>query len=775
MIEVQYVGPTDAKIYLVGEAPGEQEVDKGEPFCGGAGRILNALLMSAGIHRAKCRIGNLALVRPPGNNFGWFLDRNNPEGEAHLVKGMTQLDKDIKQVKPNVICALGAAASVVLCGRSKITKIRGSIYWSDEYNCKVIPTIHPAAIMRMWDYSPLALFDLKRVKLESESRELDIPKRELVVAPTFEIVYRELERLMKVKRVAFDIETQREEGHKNMLSIAFSDNPNWAICIPFENEKGEPYFSLDEEIYVLKKIKNLLESDVEKVAQNAQFDVGFLSHHNGINVNNLVLDTMCAQHTLYPELKKGLDILCSIFTKQPYYKDMIRGGAISFWQYNALDACICFEVGEKIEGDMREFGVWDFYHKLVHPLIPVLLDMQLRGVKIDEGVMREALRMEEERVASLEDFIRKETELPHLNINSPAQLKELFYRKMQLPIKINRKTKKESADEDAINELSAAFPQHRLLFDSILEYKKKQKLISNYLTVPLLKGRMHTSYNIGGRIEKDDIVSGPETGRLSSSKSIVLDSGTNLQNIPKGDCRRMFIPDEGKMFISVDLSQAEARVVAYLAGEDKLIEAFKSEGDVFREVAGWIFNKDISKVGEEERTTAKRMTHALNYGMGPRTFSVYSKVEYRDAKDLIVRYFDTFPNIRKWQMGIEAKLRKSRILVTPMGRKRQFFDRWGPQLLREAYAYKPQSTVADVLNLAMLYTKWDIWDKEMDAQLILQVHDEFIVQCKPDDVDTVCKIIRGAFDISIKIGRGELVIPIKIKIGKNWDEMKEVT
>ena len=222
------------------------------------------------------------------------------------------------------------------------------------------------------------------------------------------------------------------------------------------------------------------------------------------------------------------------------------------------------------------------------------------------------------------------------------------------------------------------------------------------------------------------------------------------------------------MFIEVDMSQAEARVVAYLAEETRLIELFNGGGDVYKQVAAWIFNKDVDDVSGDERSMAKKLVHASNYGIGARAFAYHSGVRESEARLLLGKYFTAFPHIKTWQLTIQARLGKSRVMTTALGRKRTFFGRWGEQLFREAYAFEPQSVVADVLGAAMI--RFDGADKLWKyAEFMLQVHDSFLVQTDDDSagIEIVKGMIRSAFDYPIYIKGRRLVIPIEIKVGSN--------
>jgi DNA polymerase-1 len=217
----------------------------------------------------------------------------------------------------------------------------------------------------------------------------------------------------------------------------------------------------------------------------------------------------------------------------------------------------------------------------------------------------------------------------------------------------------------------------------------------------------------------------------------------------------------------VDLSQAEARVVAYLAEEERLIELFEKGGDVHTKNASWIFNKSMEEVTKDERERAKRGVHALNYGMGPNLFAMLFGCSVSEGKRLSAKYFDTFPKIRSWHLGIQSQLGKSKIMVGPLGQKRIFFARWGEQLFRQAYAWGPQSTIAHLLNRALVRFK----EANPEVTVLLQVHDEFDWQA-PANFDL--EKVREAFDIPIQIKGKVCRIPIDIKCGSNWSELKKV-
>lgn len=780
---VNSVGPTNAKIFLVGEAPGSNEELEGKPFVGGAGKLLNRLLMEAGMIRGECRIGNVMRVRPAGNNFGHFYyDKSRKIPKQELLDGIVYIKEEIRKCNPNVVVALGNEPLRALTGEMGITNWRGSILFSKELGCKIIPTIHPANLLRAWNNVPLVMFDMKRIRDESQSPDWSLRERDFPLRLSFEQVMKELIRMRTVKRISFDVETNYD-GH--ITAIALADSPWYALSIPITNSSGAPYWIEEEEAEIWKAIKVVMENpDIETIAQNAQFDIiMFRINPYHINIKNLWMDTMCAHHTVYPEMAasesqltgkhiigggKSLGLLCSIYTRQPYYKHWGKSGNDEiYWKYNCMDAAVTFEIAERLEREMKEFGVLDFYYKFVHPLIPILLETQMDGVKINHTIRQEAydsyLRETEVLEEKLNGAIGR-----IVNVQSPKQLAELLYKDLGFPTKYKRGTAKVTTDELAIAELAAKYSSP--VFDLILKIRQNRKLLGTYLSD---KG------GEDGRIRCSYVIGGTETGRLSSRKS-VFGTGMNLQNIPPGVCRRMFIPDnEDTVFIESDLSQAEARIVAYEAEEGRMIEVFESGGDIHQLTADSLpagfkpTGSAYENIPNPVRLFAKKHVHAFNYGEGVMMFAKRARIQKSLATAIRNGYLDKFFNIKAWQLRIQSELNRSRTMTTAMGRRRTFFGMWGDALFRSAYAFKPQATVADLLNLALIRFMGSV-PKGKQWKNRLQVHDSFVTQCSRSEVEECIEMIRKAFDITIRINGRDVRIPVEFKVGNNWDEMKEV-
>jgi len=763
---------------LIGEAPGAEEELRGIPFIGGAGKILNGLLRDAGINRDSCYITNIMPVRPVKNDFGNFYeDKGRKVPRDILLEGIERLKNEIIEVNPNVIVAFGNEPLRALTGLQVITKRRGSIYNIQLNNeCyKVIPTMHPAAVMRFWEFRPLVLFDLKRVLEESTGishattirtweKVEDIPKLRAYVKDF----------LKNAEYISFDIETSNNQ----ISCISFAYTANFAFTVPI-CIYDKSFWTPEEELVVWELIKQLLESPIKKIGQNANFDMFFLWTTVGIKVENLWLDTMNAFHDVYPELPKSLALLCSLYTDQPYYKDTIRS---DFYHYNCLDSMVTFECAIKIEQELKDFDVHKLYHEHTHLILQPLLEMQVRGHRID--IKKKVLAAESTR----EDIIVKQQQLNEavgyeLNVSSPKQMKAFLYTDLGLPPVINRKTGAATADEAALRKLHKTYPNP--IFDLIIYIRGQRKLLSTYL---------EASTDPDGRFRCRYVLFGTETGRLSSKLSWT-GTGGNLQNVPKGIAREIFIPDKGKIFMSGDLSQADLRVVAYLANERQFIKAFEVGEDVYRMVASSVFDKDKDKITHEERELGKRIVHASNYGMGPGKLAELSGLNYHEAEEKMNLYHIHFPKIRIWHMEIEAQLRKTRVLTTPMGRKRMFFGRWNKALLRDAYAYIPQSTVADVTLKGMVNLYNEL---PYGCELVFNIHDEIVIQIpimpikeEPSVVVTpmtslytysteeiqeiqlmsLTDIMKKCMSVPLTIDGKTFTIPVGIKTGMNWNEV----
>lgn len=350
-------GPTNAKIMLVGEAPGAQEEALGRPFVGSSGKELDRMLEEAGLQRSQCYLTNVFLDRPPDNKFQeeWCSSKKEvstqytellpelrekcpemdwPEHynwdkiaqgkylQPHLLPELLRLRQELETVRPNIVVALGGTPTWALLGVGGISKLRGVVSESSLIpGVKVMPTWHPAYIMRVWDQRVVAVADLAKARAEMEFPEIRRPERWITINPTIEDLH-EYDRLITAsKLLSFDTET----AHRQITCISFAPDEKHAIVIPFVDKTQEDYCywrTAREEIQAWNWVRDWLNRPMPKLAQNGLYDLQYLWRVHHIPVRNFLEDTMLLHHSIYIEMKKDLGFLGSIYTNEASWKLM---------------------------------------------------------------------------------------------------------------------------------------------------------------------------------------------------------------------------------------------------------------------------------------------------------------------------------------------------------------------------------------------------------------------------------------------------------------------
>jgi DNA polymerase I-like protein with 3'-5' exonuclease and polymerase domains len=395
---------------------------------------------------------------------------------------------------------------------------------------------------------------------------------------------------------------------------------------------------------------------------------------------------MVGQGYIAPELPKGLDFICSVYTKEPYYKDDGKkwfkvGGSDynTFWAYNAKDSAVCLEAFPKIYADLRRLGNEKAYHDKIK-LIEPLLYMSEHGLLTDVAGLRKASEEAEVELKQLTIELHKIAGY-ELNPSSPKQLANHFYSIRGYRPYTNRKTGNISTDESALTRLANKGSAEAKI---LLKTRKLEKLKGTYYDVRIdPDSRFRCAYNPVGT----------KGGRISSSESI-FDTGGNFQNIPNS-VRRYLLADPGYILYAPDLSQAENRVVAYIAPDLNMIRAFEEGIDIHRQTASLIFNKPMDQISSDEDVEAdpscassiggglfserfwgKKGNHAFNYGEGYRLFALINEIPESEAKFIRERYLAVYPGVTQYHSWVQEQLRVSRTLTDCFGNNRRFLDRW---------------------------------------------------------------------------------------------------
>lgn len=335
-------GKTPAKILILGEAPGEQEEKKGVPFIGPSGRELSRMLEEAGLDESQIFLTNVLQTRPPGNDLSklclpsaqknllpseYTLPPLKLQNKVHyihpnLLPEFTRLGRELERCQPNLILALGNTALWAMTGRQNISSVRGTVL--DGNGWKVLPTYHPAAVLRSWDLRPIVVADLMKAKRQSLFPEVRRPSRKITIDPTLKDLEEFYDALGEAQVLAVDVETRLGQ----ITEIGFAPSPSSALVVPFVRGFKENYWhTTEQEAAALAVVRQILTHSVPKVFQNGLYDIQYIWRTWHIAPRNCSEDTMLHHHALYPELQKGLGFLGSVYTDEPAWKLMRAKGS----------------------------------------------------------------------------------------------------------------------------------------------------------------------------------------------------------------------------------------------------------------------------------------------------------------------------------------------------------------------------------------------------------------------------------------------------------------
>lgn len=794
MATFQPSGPCPARIMIVGEAPGEEEARTGNPFEGYSGQELTRMLAEAGISRSTCFITNVVRVRPPGNDIGAFIaEKKKDVTPDHrflrdkrvlppVVDGMAMLEREIALCQPNVIIALGNVALWALTGNWGITSWRGSLLECDlslglPYKPKVVPTYHPAAVLRQWSWRRIAVQDFRRARVASRARELIRPDYRFIIRPDFATVNSVLDQLLyqlnsdwnppAPLRLSCDIETRA--GHIACIGIAWSKTE--ALCIPLMCiERSEGYWTAEEESLIMWKLSLILmHKNILVIGQNFIYDAQYLDRHNLIRPQN-VRDTMIAHHSMFSNMPKGLDFLSSMYCEfHAYWKDEGKKwdglDEDRYWKYNCTDAVTTFEVDEVEQGVVDQLGVravHDFQQSLFQPVLRTMI----RGVRCDHS-RRASMTMEMmDRIAQLQTEINAQVGY-ELNPRSPLQMRQLFYEDFKQRVVVKRKTGEPSCDDEALNLIAEREPLLRPLVRKILALRSANVFLSTFLRAPLdIDGRIRCSFNIAGT----------ETYRFSSSQN-AFDSGLNLQNIPAGgmadgealpNLRELFIPDPGYTFFDIDLASADLRIVVWESDEPELKAMLRAGLDPYTEIAKEFYKDPTITKKDPRRQTFKSFAHGTNYLGTAKGLAERLGLSVADAERTQKWYFERFPRIKRWQDDLKNQVVSRGMIQNVFGNRLYIMDRIEGTIFNQAAAWIPQSTVACLINRAYVAIDRDL----PDVQVLLQVHDSLAGQFPSIEGNEAIRQIIAKAEIPLPYA-DPLVIPVGVKTSSvSWGACK---
>lgn len=579
-----------------------------------------------------------------------------------------------------------------------------------------------------------------------------------------------VESLKAAGTFAVDLETTSTEPVRaRLVGISMCAENGKACYIPVGHTYGD---QLNKEA-VLSVIRPILEdASIGKYGQNIKYDMIVLKRE-GVDIKGIVCDTMLASYLLDPSRRgHSLDDLAEIFLEHRTIKitELIGTGKkqILFSDvdidratpYACEDAEVTCRVAEILCPRLETEGLADLMRQVELPLIPVLVDMEIAGVRIDIPYLKNLSKEFGETLKEMEVRIHASAGEP-FNINSPKQLAEILFEKLGMTGVKKTKTGL-STSLDVLEELAVQHELPRL----ILDYRSIFKLKSTYVDsltnlVNPETGRIHTSYNQAVAA----------TGRLSSSDP-------NLQNIPirTGEGRKIrhaFIPDDGYLYVAADYSQIELRIVAHISGDERLKEAFSAGEDIHAITAASIFGCSPAQVVPDMRRRAKEINFGIIYGMGPYKLAGRIGVGLKMARQYLEDYYRTYAGVKRYMEELPERAKQDGFVTTILGRKRFLPDLNNPNKIAQQAAKRMavnttiQGSAADIMKLAMIRVHRAIEEKAIPARMILQVHDELVLEVREDAAKEAAALLKKEME-----GVYPLSVPLIVDtaIGKNWDE-----
>ncbi len=495
----------------------------------------------------------------------------------------------------------------------------------------------------------------------------------------------------------------------------------------------------------------------------------------GIVLNGRLMDVELLHYVLNPERNHHLDAIVKEFLGVDLDAHEGQAVSLSLFDEPRQDS---FSEEESRQGDRESaLAIWkcapmvyealdsmrSVYDGIEEPLIRVLYIMESYGVRIDVSVLKDFTRSLKDRMSECEKRIREIADNPNLNVASPKQLGELLFEKLQIDPKMKRTGKGSwPTDEETLSALSDKNP----VVEDILEYRGTRKLLSTYIEplpgyISPKDGRVHTTFNQALTA----------TGRLSSSSP-------NLQNIPirtedGQQIRKAFVAPQGSVVMSADYSQIELRVMAHCCGDEHMIKAFKDGEDIHKTMAAKIFGKSLEDVTPEERRKAKTANFGIMYGISAFGLAQRLKISRTEASKLITDYYASFPSIRQFLDKVLDDARKNGYVQTLFGRRRYVPDvnsrNANVRSIAERNAINApiQGTAADIIKLAMIGVQDELEKRNLHSHLVLQIHDELVLEVPCDEIDIVKKMLIERME-----GVMQLSVPLTVECnyGKDWLE-----
>lgn len=578
-----------------------------------------------------------------------------------------------------------------------------------------------------------------------------------------------LSNLLKQKAVCFDTETTSlNELEAELIGMSFSYRKGLAYYIPISENREEA----QETIELFRPFFEA--EDVLKIAHNLKYDAKVLQNYD-IDVKGNIFDTMIAHYLLNPDGRHGMDYLSEMYLDyKPVSIESLIGkkgkNQLTLREvdietqtaYAAEDADVTFQLYELFAPQLAKENLEELFYNVEMPLMKVLAKIELTGVKLDNNwLAQESIDLENDlRVLESKIF---ELSGENFNMNSPKQLGEILFDKMQLDPKAKKtKTGQYATSEDVLQKLSS---KHEIIA-SILEYRTLQKLKSTYVDalpsqIDKKDERVHTTF----------AQTVAATGRLASVNP-------NLQNIPirtlRGQqIRGAFVSDEGKKIISADYSQIELRLIAEISGEQNMIAAFQNGEDIHVSTAAKLFDIPLEEVTKIQRGQAKTVNFGIIYGQGAFALAEQTGLSRGEAKKMIDSYYESYPRLKEYMAEQVKTAQDLGYVQTILGRKRHLKDISSSNFTVRAHAERNavnapiQGSAADIIKLAMIKIDQELEAQNLETKMLLQVHDELLFEAPIDEVDVAMSLIKKEMESAFAT---TVPLLVEVGVGNNWLE-----
>ena len=577
-----------------------------------------------------------------------------------------------------------------------------------------------------------------------------------------------LEALLAQKSVCFDTETTGIDPISAEivgLSFTFKEGTGYYV-----------YAAPDEREEVVQDFREFFENDsIEKIAHNIKYDLKMIEKY-GVDVNGPMFDTMIAHYLITPEGKHGMDHLAELYLQyKPISIETLIGkkgknqgnmGDIEPEQitdYACEDSDITYQLKQLFEPEIQKEHLQDLFYKIEMPLVKVLKDMELQGIKLDVQALKTFSKELGTDIDKLEKQIKDLAGIGDFNLDSPRQLGDVLFDHLEIDSKAKKTaTGQYKTSEDVLSKLES---KHEII-PLILNYRSLRKLKSTYVdTLPEMVNekdqRVHTSY----------MQTVAATGRLASNNP-------NLQNIPirteKGrEIRKAFIPaDESHELLAADYSQIELRIIAAMSGDENMITAFKNGHDIHKATAAKVFGVDnLDDVTRDQRSAAKAVNFGIIYGQSAFGLSQNLGISRKEAKEIIDSYWEQYPKIKQYMSDIVEYAREKGFVETIMKRRRYLKDIASANAIVRGFAERNavnapiQGSAADVIKIAMIRIHADMKGKNLQSKMLLQVHDELVFDVVKDEKEVMEELVKKGME-----GAVELAVPLDIdyKFAENW-------